>query len=136
MFAIIFPDIYEYMKVNSELILTVPKTIEDMKKSVMLFERLTEEAPIKEAEFPSILEHFVTLDKYEVLISAKMRGMVANLHNEWKDYLKKLKEAEDMLGNSKDDFKLSLLRQADVLKEVSKSLLEDFLAKAPTSPQT
>lgn len=87
----------------------------------------------KESEFPSIQDHFSVLDKYEVAISSGVRTMLNNLNSQWSWYLDKLKEAEEMLDNSKDTFKLGLLEQAEELKKEAKKLLDSFAEKAPFS---
>ena len=57
--------------------------------------------------------------------------MLQTLKAQWEWYLKKIKEGEEMLDNTKDQFKLTLLNEADALKKDSKKLLDDFDGKAP-----
>lgn len=104
-----------------------------MQNSIKLYEELMLEISKKESEFPSIQDHFSVLDKYEVAISSGVRTMLNNLSSQWSWYLDKLKEAEEMLDNSKDTFKLGLLEQAEELKKEAKKLLDSFAEKAPFS---
>lgn len=61
--------------------------------------------------------------------------MNENLHANWTGYLEKLKEAEDMLDNCKDTFKLTLLAEAEEIKEAAK-LLGEKLLTMPTTSET
>lgn len=59
--------------------------------------------------------------------------MITNLDTKWAWYLNKLKEAEEMLDNSKDSFKLNLLEEAETLKQDAKKLLDSFVDLPTTS---
>lgn len=59
--------------------------------------------------------------------------MINDLDTQWAWYLNKLKEAEEMLDNSKDSFKLDLLEQAETLKQEAKDLLDSFKDLPTTS---
>lgn len=61
--------------------------------------------------------------------------MNENLDANWLAYLEKLKEAEEMLDNSKDTFKLGLLAEAEEIKEAATKLVEK-LQTMPTSSET
>lgn len=61
--------------------------------------------------------------------------MVSNIRTQWDWYLLRLKDAEEMLENSKDTFKLDLLGQAAQLKEDAKNLVKE-LETLPTSSKT
>lgn len=58
--------------------------------------------------------------------------MITNLDTKWVWYLNKLKEAEELLDNSKDSFKLNLLEESESLKQEAKNLLDSFV-DLPTS---
>lgn len=70
-----------------------------------------------------------------MVISSTQRQMNENLVANWQAYLEKLKEAEDMLDNSKDTFKLALLAEAEEIKEAAVKLAEKLLTM-PTSTET
>lgn len=59
--------------------------------------------------------------------------MHVNLPTKWEWYLNKLKEAEEMLDNSKDTFKLSLLKETEEFKDDARKLLDDFVTLPVTS---
>lgn len=127
------PELYNYTKENSERINEEPTDLLSMQNSLKFYEELMSEIAKKETEFPSIQDHFSVLDKYEIAISSGVRNMLNNLNSQWKWYLDKLKEAEEMLDNSKDTFKLGLLEEAEELKKEAKKLLDSFAEKAPFS---
>lgn len=60
-----------------------------------------------------------------------MREKIVGLHNQWKWYLGKLKEAEEMIDVSKDQFKLTLMEETKELKKEAKKLLDQFGENAP-----
>lgn len=59
--------------------------------------------------------------------------MESHLLANWNNYLKNLKDAYEMLDNSKDRFKLNLLSDAERLKDAAKSLLDSFTTLPTTS---
>lgn len=61
--------------------------------------------------------------------------MNENLNANWLNYLEKLKEAEEMLDNTKDTFKLTLLAEAEEIKEAANALAEKLLTM-PTTKDT
>lgn len=106
-----------------------------MQAALKLYDQLLLEIPIREDTFPGIKDHFTIIDKYEVTIGSTVRTMVNGMDEQWTWYLNKLKEAEEMLDNSKDTFKLNLLADAETLKDESKKLLDSF-ALMPTTAAT
>lgn len=61
--------------------------------------------------------------------------MNANLDAKWSWYQERLKEAEEMLDNSKDSFKLGLLEESEKLNEAAAQLLSEY-KYLPTSQNT
>lgn len=61
--------------------------------------------------------------------------MNMNLDNQWLWFLDRIKEAEEMLDNCKDSFKLNLLGEAEELKTAAKELL-DKMKDLPTTSET
>lgn len=126
-------DLYNYTKTNAELVNIEPKDIPAIQKLIILFDQLKSEVTIRESEFPSIKSHFETLDKFEVTISSTMRTMENNMDGQWKWYIGRLRDAEEMIESSKDQFKLSLFGSTDELKTHAKKLLDTFMETAPIS---
>ncbi|XP_023298158.2 dynein axonemal heavy chain 2 [Lucilia cuprina] len=128
--------VYRYVKRNEKRIAVVPRTLKEAREATILFNRLTQEVPVKQAEFPDIFDLFKVLDKYQIEISDSIKVLVLNLSSTWENYLKKLGEAGDMLDNTKEDFKQNLLTQAEKFRNIIKEFLADFMVKLPTSAQT
>ena len=116
--------------------MSIPRNLEAMKKAMRLYEQLVAEAPIKQEEFPAIFALFKILEKYDVPIPKNVREMLFSLENGWQTYLKRLMEAEEMLGNIKEEFKQTLLKQADRFKHIIKNLYDEFALKVPTTSKT
>lgn len=70
-----------------------------------------------------------------MVISSSYRQMNENLDNQWVWFLERIQEAEVMLDNSKDSFKLNLLAEAEELKVSAKMLLEK-VKEMPTTQAT
>lgn len=127
--------IYRYVKRNEKRIGVVPRTLKEAREATELFTRLRTEVPLKQEEFPEILELFKVLDKYQIEIADKTRILVSNLQPVWETYLKNLGEAGEMLDNTKEEFKQNLLLQAEKFRGIMKEFLADFMLKLPTSSQ-
>ncbi|XP_013098623.2 dynein axonemal heavy chain 2 [Stomoxys calcitrans] len=128
--------IYRYVKRNEKRICVVPRTLKEAREATELFNRLKDEVPLKQDEFPETLNLFKILDKYEISIAENTRVLVLNLQTTWESYLKKLGEAGDMLDNTKEEFKQNLLLQAEKFRSIMKEFLAEFMLKLPTSSQT
>lgn len=61
--------------------------------------------------------------------------MNEDLEVQWAWYVDKLQEADAMLDNSKDSFKLHLLEESEHLNTAAKKLLEEFKT-LPTTQST
>ncbi|KAJ8964945.1 hypothetical protein NQ314_004500 [Rhamnusium bicolor] len=124
-------ELYDYMKMNSEDIMREPKDLDEMQYALVLFDHLKEDVPMREEQFPSIKDQLLTLDKYSVPVPDTIRNMEKNINKEWANYLEVLENAEKMLNYSKEQFKSSLLEQAEASRQEGKALLEEFLVKGP-----
>ncbi|XP_055375876.1 dynein axonemal heavy chain 2 [Condylostylus longicornis] len=128
--------IYDYMESNARAVLTIPRTLSAIKTSIQLYNKLINEISIKQSEFSPIYDLFKVLDKYEIPVEKSVRVMVNTLEVEWQNYIKKLAEADEMLGNSKDEFKGELLKQVDKFKNIINEMTMDFIEKAPITSKT
>ncbi|XP_055836500.1 dynein axonemal heavy chain 2 isoform X2 [Episyrphus balteatus] len=127
--------IYKYMNYNIEKVSIIPRTLKEIKESTKFYEQLVKEIEPKSNEFPAILELFKVLANYQIKFPSNSLELVQNLDQEWQNYIKKLLEADEMLGNTKEEFKASLLAQSEKFKVAIKTLMEEFLLKVPTSSQ-
>lgn len=124
------------MKRNEKRMAIVPRTLKEAREATQLFMRLVKEAPEMQNEFPATLDLFKVLDKYQIDIADSTKLLVVNLQQAWESYLMKLADAEEMLGNTKEEMKRNLLEQAEKFRNVMKEFLADFLVKLPTSSKT
>lgn len=72
-----------------------------MQTVVDLYERLVEEVPFQEQQFPPIGEKLEVLDKYKVEVPEEIRRLHAIIPEEWAAYKEVLEEAEKMIELSK-----------------------------------
>lgn len=72
-----------------------------MQESMALYEKLVKEAPAESAQFETIVDQFLTLDKYEVEVSVQVRQNGEMIPEKWQDYLDVLKAAEKMINYTK-----------------------------------
>lgn len=128
--------VYRYVRRNEKRIAIVPRTLREAREATELFHRLRIEAPLKQKEFPDILDLFKVLDKYQIEIPDSTKLLLFNLQMTWENYLKKLGEAGEMLDNTKEEFKKNLLIQAEKFRNIMKEFFADFMLKLPTSSQT
>lgn len=70
-----------------------------------------------------------------MVITEEYEKMIVNVDAEWQKFLDHIKEAEKMIDNCKDSFKLNLLGEAKELKNTAKQLLEK-LSEIPTTQDT
>lgn len=75
------------------------------------------------------------IDKHEVVISSNFRHMNEDLEVQWAWYKGKLQEADAMLDNCKDSFKLTLLGESEELNSAANKLLKEFKT-LPTTQST
>lgn len=125
------PDFYNYTKENAEKVLIEPTSLIEIQTLIKFYNKIKSELEDKETEFPKLEEHFMVLDKYEIIISSGMRDKFNNYKSNWKWYLHKLKEAEEMIEVSKDQFKMTLMEETKELKKEAKKLLDQFGENAP-----
>lgn len=124
------------MRRNEQRICIIPRNLKEAKEASNLLNRLMEEVPVQQGEFPSILELFGVLDKYQVEVAHSVRNLLNNLKPAWENYLKKLGDADEMLFNTKEEFKNNLQQQAEKFRNVMNHFYSDFMIKLPTSSQT
>lgn len=72
-----------------------------MQNAMRLLDKLTKEAPLQSAQFESIFDQFLTLDKYEVEVPPLMRQRGQEIPEKWQEYLEVLKMADKMISFEK-----------------------------------
>lgn len=75
-----------------------------MQASMELYERLIMEVSKESAQFETIIDQFITLDKYEVEVPLASRQLGEGIPEKWQEYLEVLKMAEKMISFTKVNF--------------------------------
>lgn len=101
-------EFFTYSRENGEKLSIAPKSVEELQKCCAIFERLRGEIDIAKCNLNSIRNQFEVLNKYGVSIDEELSDMGANIRTQFEDYLKKLNDADEVLNNAKDSFKLTL----------------------------
>ncbi|KAH8271829.1 hypothetical protein KR044_007245 [Drosophila immigrans] len=123
--------LYRYMERNEHKVMQVPRTQREAVVAQQLFERLIHALPLKQTRFTPMLELFVLLHKYRVPMAEETRLQIVELETSWLHYLQTLGEADEMLENEKDDYKLILAQQAEKFRLILKEFHDDFFSKLP-----
>lgn len=109
----------------------VPRTHSASVAAHELFEHLINALARKQAKMTPMLELFVLLHKYRVPWDEQTRRQIIELETNWLHYLQTLAEADDMLDNEGDEYKVLLAQHADRFKLILKEFHEDFFSKLP-----
>jgi len=64
-------------------------------------------------------------------MSDQTHQQIIELEASWLNYLQILGEADEMLDNDQDDYKIVLSQQADKFRLIIKEFHEDFFSKLP-----
>lgn len=99
---------HQYIDVNCEQILKPPKTVEELQKIRTAYEQLTSEIDRYKCTLSELNDQFDVLYKYGISIDNTINELRLAIQPRWKEYLRKLNDADKMLNNAKDSFKLTL----------------------------
>lgn len=99
---------FTYTDENGQKLSVAPKTVEELQKCCAIYERLRTEIDDSKCNLNSLRDQFDVLHKYGVPIDDELNGMQENMYAQWEDYLKKINDADEVLNNAKDSFKLTL----------------------------
>lgn len=123
--------LYRYMERNEQKVMQVPRTLSATVIAKELFERLINALGQKQAKMTPMLELFVLLYKYRVTLTEDTRRQIIDLETSWLHYLQTLGEADDMLENEGDEYKIQLAQHTDKFKLILKEFHDDFFSKLP-----
>lgn len=101
-------EFFTYTNENGQKLLIAPKSVEELQKCCAIYEQLRSEIDDSKCNLNSLRDQFDVLLKYGVPIDDDLDDMKQNMLTQWEDYLKKLNDADEMLNNAKDSFKLTL----------------------------
>lgn len=101
-------EFFEYTRTNGEELSIAPKSVEELQKCCTIFEQLRSEIDNSKCNLNNLRNQFEVLLKYGVPIDGELSEMKENMGTQWEDYVKKLHDADEVLNNAKDSFKLTL----------------------------
>lgn len=101
-------EFFVYVEMNGEKIAQTPKSVDELQKCCTFYDQLTGEIDRCKCILNELHDQFNVLSKYGVSIDDELNERKACLHQRWNDYLRKLNDADEMLNNAKDGFKLTL----------------------------
>lgn len=99
---------FTYTNENGQKLSVAPKSVEELQKCCAIYEQLRNEIDDIKYKLNSLHDQFDVLLKYGVPIDGELNEMKQNMRTQWEDYLKKLNDADEVLNNAKDSFKLTL----------------------------
>lgn len=97
-----------YIDVNTERISHTPKSVDELQCSCTIYEQLTNEIERCKCILNELSDQFNVLNKYGVQIDDELNALHTTINARWEEYLNKLNDADEMLNNAKDSFKLTL----------------------------
>lgn len=101
-------EFFAYTDENGQKLTVAPKSVEELQKCCAIYERLRGEIDHIKYNLFGLRDQFDVLLKYGVPIDGELNDMKENMASQWDDYLKKLEDADEVLNNAKDSFKLTL----------------------------
>lgn len=98
---------HEYINANGEQISKPPKTVEELQRSCTTYEQLTSEIDRYKCTLSELNDQLNVLYKYGVSIDNNtINELRLTIQAQWVEYLRKLNDADKMLNNAKDSFKI------------------------------
>lgn len=125
-------DLYEYIAENTRALLTEPTNHDEIEASILLQQKLTQEAKSMEIKFPEFSQYFRILENHLIEIPADVRTMLDELDTRWKRYLDQFQQAANMLEDSRAKVKQYLLGEK-VQLDAEIGRLKDWFAGLPTA---
>lgn len=101
-------EFFTYTNENGQKVSVTPKSVEELQKCCAIYEQLRSKIIDIKCNLNSLREQFDILIKYGVPINDDLNEMKQKMFTQWEDYLKKLNDADEVLNNAKDSFKLTL----------------------------
>lgn len=101
-------EFFAYTDENGQKLTVAPKSVEELQKCCAIYERLRSDIDNIKCNLYGLRDQFDVLLKYGVPIDDELNTLKENMAAQWDDYLKKLEDADEVLNNAKDSFKLTL----------------------------
>lgn len=101
-------DFFAYTNENAKVVVEDPNSVDDLHRCSAVYEKLTSEVDKWQSVLADLQQYFDVLEKYGVSIDGEFGDMKAEMTEHWNKYLNALKEADEILWNAKQRFKLKL----------------------------
>lgn len=101
-------EFFTYTNENGQNVSVAPKSVDELQKCCAVYERLRNEIDDSKCKMNCLDEQFEVLLKYGVPIDGELSTMKDGMRTQWEHYLKQLNDADEVLNNAKDSFKLTL----------------------------
>lgn len=128
-------NIYEYMLENTQSLAKEPTNPDEIEHSLMLFQKLADEAEDVASKFPELYAYFNILDKNSITIESDERAKLAELEMRWTTYLDQFDQIGAMVEEARLKVKDGLLRDKAQLDADVMKLIELF-EHLPTTSST
>lgn len=99
---------YDYTHENGKKLAKIPENVADLKCCTVSYEKLKTEINDWKKILFELTNEFEILQKYDVHIDGPLLAMKLKCKDQWMEYLKKIEEADEILDNARDNFKLLL----------------------------
>lgn len=99
---------FTYLNENCEKISEPPQSVDELQTFCTIYEQLTGEIERCKCILNELTDQFDVLNKYGITLDDELNELKLALRPQWLDYLSKLNDADEMLNNAKDRFKLTL----------------------------
>lgn len=99
---------FDYTTENGAKVCEAPQNVDDLRRCTAFYEQLIGEVAHWETVLGELAAEFEVLQKYEVPIDGPLLAMKLKCTDQWNQYRKKLEEADEVLDNARDSFKLLL----------------------------
>ncbi|XP_053319883.1 dynein axonemal heavy chain 2 [Spea bombifrons] len=126
-------ELHSYLKDNADKVIQPPQTLEELARSLELYDTLQGELSKLEGQIMPIHEQFAILEKYEVVVEENVLQTLSSLNGAWLSFQQSLVDGESMLKKYKEKFKNSLIHTAEEFKKKTRSMLEEFSGSGPFS---
>lgn len=100
--------LYEYTAENGRRIAEVPTNVDDLHRCCAFYEYLTRSIDHWKVVLIELTDYFEVLRRCNVISDNEFGDMKANMVTQWNEYLDKLTEADEVLGDAKNRLKLML----------------------------
>jgi len=121
----------KYMEDNLAKFVEEPNSLHSLVEAFNLYAEVQNDCPEQEKGFPTLIEQFGILNKYEYELGEYTKSRFLSFAHDWHIYMMKLKDIEQMLKNAKEKLRKLFLAMAERFKKRVQELLFSFKHEGP-----